>query len=435
MSREGADDEAGGNSSPGRGDELDPAVVPIADPLAGMSIVLGVTGSIAAVKAIDLTSRLVRAKAVVDVVMTRSAAEFIRPIAFQAITHRPISADLWKPADPSGMDHIQLSREADLMLVAPATADTIARLALGRADDALTTTALALNAPLVVAPAMEPEMWSHPATQANVATLHSRGVYFVGPVEGRLASGKMGLGRMEEPQAIVDALRWRLSRGGVLDGRTVLISAGPTRESIDPLRFISNRSTGRMGIALAEAARDAGADVVLVLGPVDRPSLRGVEVVDVESAKSLAEAVLEASSSADVIIMAAAVADFTPAVTHPGKLKKMGRDRLTLELERTQDVLGAIAEEMGTRAADTLRPFIVGFAAETHDLEAEARRKFEAKNLDLVIANQIPAGFGDRETNVLMLGADGSSRSLSGPKRVVAGWIVGVIAAALAAKQ
>lgn len=410
----------------------------IPDPISGRRIVLGVTGSIAAYKAADVASRLVQAGAEVDVIMTRAATEIIRPLAFQAITHRAVSVDLWSPNDPLGMDHIRSAREADVMLVAPATADTLARLALGRADDALAATALAHEAPLVVAPAMEPAMWAHPATRRNVETLASYGTLILGPAEGRLASGKKGTGRMVEPDTIVDALRWRLSRGGMLGGRTFVISAGPTREAIDPLRFLSNRSTGRMGIALARAARDAGADVILILGPVERPALRGVEVVDVESAESMAQAVVNAADAADAIIMSAAVADFRPAEVSPDKIKKAGRERLSLDLERTRDVLAALAHSAAVRTAGSKtgrRPFVAGFAAETSDPEAEARRKLQEKRLDLIVANRVPGAFGEGDTDVLVIGADGSSHRFSGSKDEVARWIVSVIAPALAPSE
>lgn len=405
----------------------------IADPLTGRRIVLGVTGSIAAYKALEVASRLVRSGAEVDVIMTRAATELVQRLAFQAITHRSVSSNLWSPADSLGMDHIRFAREAALMLIVPATADTIARLALGRADDALTTTALALDGPLVIAPAMEPRMWAHPATQANAATLSARGAVILGPATGRLASGKVGTGRMVEPAAVIDAVRRTLAQGGMLKGLKLVISGGPTREAIDPVRFLSNRSTGRMGVALAEAARDAGAEVILVLGPCDHPALSGVRVIDVESAESMAVAVLDSSLDADAIIMSAAVADFRPVASSSVKIKKADSDGMAIDLERTRDILLAVAERADHLAPGVRRPLVVGFAAETGDPEPEARRKLAMKQLDFIVANRVPAAFGDVETDALLIAAEGDSLPLRGTKREVAGRIVGAIGSALVA--
>ena len=397
------------------------------DVLAGRHIVLGITGSIAAYKGLTVASRLVQAGARVDGILTRAATELVRPLALQALTHRPVVHDLWAPTGGMAMDHLALAREADALVVAPATADTLARLALGRADDALATTALACRAPLLLAPAMEPLMWSHPATQANLRLLEERGATRVGPESGRLASGKLGLGRMAEPEAIVDALRARLGQEGPLSGRTIVISAGPTREAIDPVRFLSNHATGRLGILLARRARDLGAKVRLVLGPTPLAAPRGLRTLRVESAEEMAKAVLaetlggedgaiDSRAAADALIMTAAVADYRPATASQHKIKKGGD--MALALTRTRDVLMALDEAL---AGSSGRPLRIGFAAETGDLVAAARGKLERKGLDLVVANAVPASFGDRAVSAILVDARGETPLPTMDKEALAG--------------
>ena len=316
---------------------------------------LGVSGSIAAYKALTLAGHLTERQAEVDVVLTRAASELVRPLAFQAMTHRPVATDLFDPASNLGMDHLALALAADIMVVAPTTADVIAKLALGLADDALTTTALATRAPLVIAPAMEPNMWRHPATQANIATLAGRGAAIVGPVAGRLASGAMGEGRLMEPDAIADYVAWVLGRGGPLAGRHVVVTAGPTREPLDPVRYLSNHSSGRMGYAVAIAARDLGADVTLISGPVALAAPLGMRIEPVETAAEMLSAVLkrlQADPSFDALVMTAAVADYRPLVVSDRKLKKahafggttgsMPDLSFTLELAQNQDILAEV---------------------------------------------------------------------------------------------
>lgn len=353
--------------------------------LSGQKILLGVTGGIAAYKAAELVRQLRGASAEVRVVMTRAATEFVTPLTFQALSGHPVHLELLDAGEESAMGHIHLARWADRVVIAPASADVIARLRAGLADDLLTTVCLATTVPIVVAPAMNQAMWQHPATRDNVAALKSRGVRFLGPAEGSQACGETGPGRLLEPADIVEALV-RESGSGRLAGVRVLISAGPTREPIDPVRYLTNRSSGKMGVALAHAALAAGATVTLVSGPTALPSPVGAEWVAVETAAQMAEAVLGRAGHADIYIGAAAVADYAPEpALH--KIKKES-DRLTLNLVRTRDILAAVA------AMTDSRPFTVGFAAETRDLETYARGKLVAKSLDMVAANQVGEGMG-----------------------------------------
>ncbi len=354
-------------------------------------ILLGVTGGIAVYKVVHLASRLTQAGAHVDVVMTEAATRFVAPMTFQAVTQRPVYVDPWQPI-PDGeharIAHVHLARSADLFVVAPATANTLARLAHGLADDLLTSTALSCAAPWLIAPAMESHMWASPATQANVATLRDRGVTFVGPAAGHLASGAKGVGRMVEPEEIVEAVRALLGRDGPLAGRRVVITAGGTREPIDPVRYIGNRSSGRMGVALARAARDLGAEVVLIHGPLQVPVPWGVEARYAETAQAMYEATMAILPETDVLVGAAAVADFRPAEPAADKVKKEGAQELIVRLVRTPDILA----EVGRRRRELGRPrVVVGFAAETRDLIAYAQEKLHAKNLDMVVANDISA--------------------------------------------
>ncbi|HUE75282.1 MAG TPA: bifunctional phosphopantothenoylcysteine decarboxylase/phosphopantothenate--cysteine ligase CoaBC, partial [Chloroflexota bacterium] len=338
-----------------------------ASPLNGKNVVLGVTGSIAAFKAVALASDLVKAGALVDVIMTRAAQHFVTPLSFGAITHRPVVTDMFEITSELAIGHVTMGQRADVLVVAPASADAIARLALGLANDSLGTIALATRAPIVIAPAMEPNMFEHPATQANLATLRARGATVVGPAAGRLASGRQGAGRMVEPLEIVTALATLLSRQRDFAGTRVVVTAGGTREPIDPVRFIGNRSSGKMGYAIAEAARDRGAEVTLITGPSGLQAPAGVRVVGIESARDLEQAVRSEVASADVLIMAAAVADYRVERPADQKIKKeAGNDHLTLHLVPNPDILAGLAD------VDIVK---VGFAAETEDLLAHARSK------------------------------------------------------------
>jgi phosphopantothenoylcysteine decarboxylase/phosphopantothenate--cysteine ligase len=346
----------------------------------GKHILLGVTGGIAAYKSPDLVRRLRERGAEVQVVMTAGAREFVTPTTFQAVSGRPVRTDLWDAAAEAAMGHIELARWADAVLIAPASADFLARLAAGLADDLLATLCLATEAPIAVAPAMNHIMWANAATRANVATLSARGVRILGPGEGDQACGEVGAGRLLEPPELAERLQALLG-GGVLAGRRVLVSAGPTRERIDPVRFISNRSSGKMGFAVAQAAREAGASVVLVAGPVSLPTPAGVTRVDVESAADMLAAVLREIAGIDVFISTAAVADYRPTRAAEQKIKKTS-ETLDLSMERTADVLGTVA-------ARPERPFVVGFAAETQAVEQNARTKLMKKNLDMIVGNEV----------------------------------------------
>ena len=348
----------------------------------GKRILLGVTGGIAAYKSPDLVRRLREQGAEVQVVMTAAAREFVTAATFQAVSGRTVRTDLWDAAAEAAMGHIELARWAELVLIAPASADFLARLATGQADDLLTTLCLATESPIAVAPAMNRVMWANAATRANVVDSCSSEVFRCwGPAEGDQACGEVGAGRMLEPLELVDRARMLLIRGGPLQGRRVLITAGPTRERIDPVRFISNRSSGKMGFAVAQAAREAGAEVVLVCGPVSLPTPPGIRRIDVESAADMLNAVMGEVAGADIFISTAAVADYRPAAPAEQKIKKTS-DHLDLSMERTADVLATVA-------ALPDRPFVVGFAAETESVEQHARGKLMKKNLDMIAANEV----------------------------------------------
>ncbi len=365
------------------------------------SIVLGVTGGIAAYKAAALCSHLVKAGAVVDVILTDAAREFVAPLTFQALTHRPVVTGMFTLLAETEIGHVSLAGRADLLIIAPATANTLAKLAAGLADNMLTTTALATQAPLLLAPAMESHMWTNPLTQDNVERLRQlRDVTLVGPGQGRLASGAIGVGRMAEPEEILDAACWVLGRQGPLVGRRVVITAGGTREPLDPIRFIGNRSSGRMGYALARAARDRGAQVTL-LSTTGQPAPFGAELMAVETAAEMRQAVLDTLDGADVLLMAAAVADYRPATAADQKIKK-GDEGLALSLVRTPDILAEVAE---LRRADQV---IVGFAAETENLLENALDKLQRKRLDLIVANDARQAMGAAANQVTLIGADGS---------------------------
>ncbi len=380
-------------------------------PLSGKVILLGVTGSIAAYKAAALASQLAQAGAVVETVLTPAATQFVTPLTFQSVTGRPAytDEDLW--GAQAHVLHVGLARRADLLLIAPATAQTLAKLALGLADNLLSLAALAATCPILVAPAMDGGMFAHPATQANLAILRERGVVVVGPEEGHLASGLMARGRMTEPLDLLGHVRYHLSRGGPLRGARLVVTAGGTQEPVDPVRVLTNRSSGKQGYALAQAALDAGADVTLISAPVALPAPVGVQQVDVRTAAQMAQAVLDACRDADALLMAAAVADFRPAGAAEHKIKK-DRGLPALPLEPTQDILLAVAHQR----EHTGRPrAVVGFAAETEDLLAHAQAKLLAKKLDLMVANDVSApdaGFAVDTNRVTLLEPSGAAEAL-----------------------
>jgi phosphopantothenoylcysteine decarboxylase/phosphopantothenate--cysteine ligase len=396
-----------------------------------MRILLGVTGGIAAYKSAELTRRLRDRGAEVQVVMTSAAREFITPMTFQALSGRPVRTDLWDSAAEAAMGHIELARWPHRIVIAPATADFIARLAHGLADDLLATLCLASDVPITVAPAMNRLMWANTATQANVAVLRSRGVTVLGPAEGDQACGETGPGRMLEPDAIVEAVvggRISTATASTLAGRKVVVTAGPTRERIDPVRFITNRSSGKMGFAVAEAARDAGADVVIVSGPVNVATPAGVRRVDVESAAQMLQAVQAEIGDTDIFIASAAVSDYRAREVAEHKIKKTS-EQLVLELARTPDILATVA-------AGAPRPFVVGFAAETQNVERNALTKLENKKLDMIAANQVGEGLAfDCDDNALTVyWKDGRRELPRAPKCELAAALVEVIAERYAAK-
>lgn len=378
--------------------------------LADRKILLGVTGSIAAYKAADLASRLTQSGAVVDVVLSDAAERFVSPITFSSLTGRRayVDADLW--GTEAHLLHVGLGREAEAVVVAPATANTMAKLASGQADNLLCLAALASTGPLVLAPAMDSGMFEHPATQANLATLIDRGAIVLGPEEGRMASGLVGLGRMLEPEAIVGHLRRILARNGSLAGKRVVVTAGGTQEPIDPVRVIANRSSGRQGFALAQAALDRGADVTLIAGPTALPAPVGATVIHVATAAEMEQAVLSGLESTDILLMAAAVADFKPEPSSR-KIKRAG-GRRSLDLTPTEDILAAVAVR---RKKGRPPQIVVGFAAESEDLVANARAKIDAKKLDLIVANDIlakDAGFAVDTNRVTLIDAGGGVQEL-----------------------
>jgi phosphopantothenoylcysteine decarboxylase/phosphopantothenate--cysteine ligase len=388
--------------------------------LKGKRVLLGVTGGIAAYKVCTLASHLTQAGVQVDVVMTEAATRFVTPLTFQSLTGRPVYTTMWGALDaamgedavlPTHVVHVGLAEAADLLVVAPATANTVAKLAHGLADDLLTTLALAARCSLLIVPAMDVEMWGHAATQANVTALRERGAHFAGPARGRMASGLEGEGRMVEPDEILGHIRLMLGRQGPLAGRRIVVTAGPTRESIDPVRFVSNPSSGRQGFALAQAALDRGAQVTLIAGPTHLPTPVGAERVDVVTALGMHDIVLATTGDADVLLMAAAVGDFRPERAAAQKIKKGDRD-LGVRMVRTPDILSAVA----VRTASTGFPrVVVGFAAESENLVENARDKLAAKNLDLIVANDITArdaGFAAEDNRVVILSRDGAAEQL-----------------------
>ncbi|XID95223.1 bifunctional phosphopantothenoylcysteine decarboxylase/phosphopantothenate--cysteine ligase CoaBC [Paenibacillaceae bacterium WGS1546] len=378
-------------------------------PLAGKTILLGVTGGIAAYKAATLCSRLVALGAEVRVMMTEGAARFITPLTLQTLTRHPVATDVFDERDASIVQHIDWADAADLAVVAPATANALAKLANGIADDMVSTTLLATTAPLLVAPAMNVHMWEHPAVIDNVNKLASRGVRFVEPGTGQLACGYVGKGRLAEPDEIADAVVSMLAGPKPLAGQRVLVTAGGTVERIDPVRYITNDSSGKMGFAIAEAARERGAEVTLVCGRTDAAPPGGVRVVRAETAEQMHAAVMERLAEMDLVVKAAAVADYRPLHRSEHKIKKTASDSLTLELVRNPDILQDIGEWKSGRG-DAAKPFVVGFAAETADVEKHTLDKLQRKKCDLIVANNVAeegAGFGSETNAVSVYGPGG----------------------------
>ncbi|HEX74925.1 MAG TPA: bifunctional phosphopantothenoylcysteine decarboxylase/phosphopantothenate--cysteine ligase CoaBC [Dehalococcoidia bacterium] len=372
--------------------------------LANKTVVLGITGSIAAYKAADIASKLNQAGARVEVVMTESATKFITPLTLRSITGRPVVTDMFEPGSEFSIEHVALAEAADTVVIAPATACIIAKMAAGISDDVLTCTVLATKAPIILAPAMNANMFENPITQDNLNKLKARGFIIVGSTHGRLASGKIGLGRLAEIDKIIGIIQQALGMGGDLAGKRIVVTAGGTQEPIDPVRHIGNRSSGKMGYAMAEAARDRGASVTLITAPDSLPEPVGMEVVHIQTATQMKEAVAKAVVQADGLIMAAAVADYQPKEVAETKIKKE-TSRLTLELVRTADILSEVK-------GDFLK---VGFAAESQDIVASARQKLENKQLDLIVANDITdadSGFGADTNKVTLIDRDGKVDSL-----------------------
>ena len=369
------------------------------------TVVLGVTGSIAAYKAAELASRFTGEGFRVDVIMTESAQQFIAPLTFRNITGRPVVTTMWDIDSEFSVEHVALAEAADVVLIAPATANIIAKMACGMADDMLSCTVLATKAPVVIAPAMNDNMWSNPVTRENVAKLTKRGFTFVGPARGRLASGKMGLGRLTGLDDIYGITLQALGRKGDLAGKHIVVTAGGTQEPVDPVRCLTNHSSGKMGYAVAEAARNRGAEVTLISAPTALAIPPGIKIIGVKTAEDMLKAVQEAVKKADALVMAAAVADFRPVKASSQKIKRQDLNELTIELEKTPDIL---AQVKGS--------FIrVGFAAESHDVVANAKEKVKRKGLDLIVANDITekdCGFGTETNRVTIIDSKGKAEEL-----------------------
>lgn len=365
--------------------------------LAGKCVVLGVTGGIAAYKACELTSRLRKAGAQVYVIMTKNACQFVAPLTFETLSNHPVATDTFARPETWEVEHVALAKRADVFVIAPATANILAKMACGLADDMLSTTVLATRAPVLIAPAMNTGMWDNPATQENVERLQQRGVHFIGPEGGFLACGDTGAGRMSAPKDIFDAIEKLLAMQQDLAGLSVLVTAGPTQERLDPVRFITNRSSGKMGYAIAAAAAARGASVTLVTGPTSMPIPQGVNAVRILSTQELYDQMLALCPKMDVVIQAAAPADFTPETVADQKIKKQGNEPLVIRLTQTPDVAAAVGKTK--KEGQTL----VGFAAETNDVLQNAQKKLAKKNLDLIVANDVTApgaGF-DVDTNIV----------------------------------
>ena len=374
--------------------------------LSHKTIALGVSGSIACYKAVDFASKLAQLGADVDVLMTAAAQRFVAPLAFRSITHRAVVTSLFEPDSELSINHVAIAERADLVAVVPATANTLAKMALGFADDAVSATVLATAAPVLAAPAMDANMFHSPAVRANVRTLRERGVYLAGPADGRLASGLVGRGRLLEPAELVGHVRLLLGRDGDLAGRKIIVTAGGTREPIDPVRVIANHSSGKMGYAIAEAARDRGAETVLITAPTALAAPVGAKVVPVGSALSMRDALYAESEDADAVIMAAAVADWRVAEIAQSKVKKGDADTWTIDLVKNPDVIAGLPSGRAVK---------VGFAAESEDLTANARAKLIAKDLRLIVANDITAqdaGFAADDNRVTILDREGGEQCL-----------------------
>ena len=374
--------------------------------LANKTIVLGITGGIAAYKAADIASKLTQAGARVEIVMTESATRFIAPLTLRSLTGRPVVTSMWELNSEFSIEHVALAEAADIVAIVPATANIIAKLATGISDDMLTCTVLATKAPVIVAPAMNVNMFENPVTQDNLAKLKARGFTIVDPAYGRLASGKIGLGRLAETETIIGTIKQVLGSSGDLAGKRIVVTAGGTQEPIDPVRHIGNRSSGKMGYAVAEAARDRGAEVKLITAPTSLPEPAGIEVVHIRTATEMKEAVAKATAQTDALIMTAAVADYQPKSVAREKIKKEAAGAgLTLELIRTPDILTEVKGNF----------LKVGFAAESEDVVANARQKLEKKQLDIIIANDITdasSGFGVDTNKVTLISRDGKVESL-----------------------
>lgn len=397
-------------------------------PFQGRRILLGVSGSIAAYKAADLASKLTQGSAEVDVLMTHSATRFVTPLTFRSITHRPVLTDLFDPNSPEAIEHVALAKAADILVVAPATAHMLAKLALGLADDPISVTALATGAPLLIAPAMDANMWEHPAVRQNVSTLVERGAGIVGPGEGRLASGLIGWGRLAETPELLGRIAQTLGANGDLRGRSIVVSAGGTQEPLDPVRVLTNRSSGKMGYAIAEAARDRGADVTLVTAPAAIEPPVGVRVERAETAEQMRGTVQQVATAADALVMAAAVADYRPADPSAEKMKKEAMADLTLALERTEDIIAAAPDGIVK----------VAFAAESSGLLENARAKLRSKGAHLVAANDITlpgAGFGSDDNKVWLVDESGDTELPLMAKYDVAMAILDRVAALLDARR
>ncbi len=393
------------------------------------NIVLGVSGGIAAYKSAELLRQLQELGAQVRVIMTRGAQQFITPLTLQALSGNPVHTHLLDPDAEQGMGHIELARWADLLLIAPATADLISRLATGRADDLLTTVALATAAPILIAPAMNQQMWRDTATLKNIQRLTENGLTLVGPVDGEQACGDIGPGRMEQPQVIA-ARAAALFDNGLLQGKRVLITAGPTREALDPVRYISNHSSGKMGYALAQAAADAGALTTLVSGPVNLETPAHVNRIDVQSATEMLHHCLQLCSDSDIFIACAAVADYRPADIQTRKIKK-GPEQISLKLIRNPDIVSTVADT-------DPRPFTVGFAAETNDVLSYAREKMQRKGLDMIVANDVSTtdiGFNADENEVTVIWPGGEQTLPQAAKTTIARQIITLIAGLRTAKS
>jgi phosphopantothenoylcysteine decarboxylase / phosphopantothenate---cysteine ligase len=407
-------------------------------------IIVGICGGIASYKAVDLVSKLQQAGALVDVILTEHAEDFVQPLTFSTMSHRPVYSNLWEASGRAAETHIALGEEAELLAIMPATANTIAKLAHGIADNMLTAVALATRAPLLLAPAMHHDMYTHPATRANLALLRQRGAWIVEPEVGRLASGSVGPGRLPETALLLGAIGKVLGQHGDLAGRRVVVTAGGTQEPLDPVRYLGNRSSGKMGFALACEARDRGADVTLISGPVALEAPYGVELRAVETATEMRDAVHNAVKDADVLVMSAAVADFRPAAPAAQKIKKTGGEAFDtdggfiIHLLRNPDILGELAETLNAITGPGKRLVRVGFAAETHDIVSYARTKLATKHLDLLVANDVSradSGFGTETNKVSIFHATGEMEDLPVmPKAGVAEAICDRIVSILATK-